>query len=520
MLFRMMTPLHTNLSIAKSTGRLATRAVIVSAVLVMMAVFAGSLFAQTDAATVRNPPFKVGERLSYSVSFENIKDVAFLETSVLSRGKLSGKDVIEVQGKLKTFRLVSAAFSLIDETRTVYADPESGLPLFVDRTQFDGVLPKKTTNDYLTTPTTNFELLTAFYMIRSNGGIGSFPIFEDGETSILTAQTGKSQKIKTEMGAFDTTVSTVTGSYFDSRGVKDLTIYFGADDARLPLLIRFKTARGNYRVELTSVENVVPALEPSPTPTPAKTPVPVQTPKPVATPAPYVENQPLLPELSFALGETSEYSVTFGGKPVATLRMAAAERKMFKSRDALRLTATVTGIDQGNTIFALGDSMMTYVVPETLAPIESQIKFTGPLARLSQTAIFDPRTGAIAFGGANSVEAPVGTHTMLSLIYAMRSFNLRPSKDPGNPVNDTRVAVLWNDRPYIFTLRPSNPADISIRGEKVNAQLITINTGNAELDKLAIKVWLSTDERRIPLRFSIGGYQADLNLVTNILTDH
>ena len=185
----------------------------------------------------------------------------------------------------------------------------------------------------------------------------------------------------------------------------------------------------------------------------------------------------------------------------------------------MRLTATITGVDHGNTIFALGDSMMTYVVPETLAPIESQIKFTGPLARLSQTAIFDPRTGAIAFGGANSVDAPIGTHTMLSLIYAMRSFNLRPSKDPGNPVNDTRVAVLWNDRPYIFTLRPSNTGDISIRGEKVNAQLITINTGNAELDKLAIKVWLSTDERRIPLRFSVGGYQADLDLVTNILTD-
>lgn len=521
MFFRMMTPLHAKLPISQPIGRRAVlaRACIVPAVLVIITVFAGGIFAQSDVTTARNSPFKVGERLSYSVSFENIKDVAFLETSVVSRGKLSGKYVVEVHGKLKTFHLVSAAFSLIDETRTVYADPESGLPLFVDRNQFDGVLPKRTTNDYLTTPTTNYDLLTAFYMIRSNGGIGSFPIFEDGETSILTAQTGKAQKIKTEMGEFDTNVSTVSGAYFDSRGVKELTVYFGTDDAHLPLLITFKTARGNYRVELTSVENVVPAVEPSPTPTPSKTPIPVQTPKPVATPAPYVENQPLLPELSFALGETSEYSVTFGGKPVATLRMAAAERSLFKSRDALRLSATVTGIDQGNTIFALGDSVMTYVVPETLAPIESRIKFTGPLARLTQTAIFDPRTGAIAFGGASSVEAPIGTHTILSLIYAMRSFNLRPSKDPGNPVNDTRVAVFWNDRPYIFTLRPSNPSDISVRGEKVGAQLITINTSNAELDKLAIKVWLSTDERRIPLRFSVGGYQADLTSVTNILTD-
>lgn len=497
----------------------AKRGFVVHAVLAVMALFSGQIFAQADAQAARTSPFKVGERLSYSVSFENIKDVAFLETSVASRGKLSGKDVVEIRGRLKTYTIVSAAFSMIDETRTVYANPETGMPLFVERTQFDGVLPKKTSNDHLSTPTTNYDLLTAFYLIRSNGGIGSFPILEDGETSIITAEAGKNQKIKTEMGEFDTTVSTVTGTYFDSRGVKDLTINFGTDDARLPLLIRFKTARGTYRVELTSVENIVPEIDPAPTPTPVKTPVASPTPKPVATPAPYVDNQPLLPELSFPLGESADYAVTFGGKPVATLRMAAAERKMFKSRDALKLTATVTGIDQGNTIFALGDSVVAYVLPDTLAPIESQIKFTGPLSRLNQTAIFDPRTGSIAFGGANAVDAPIGTHTILSLIYAMRSFNLRPSKDPGNPVNDTRVAVFWNDRPYIFTLRPSNPGDITIRGEKVGAQLITVNTGNAELDQLAIKVWLSTDERRIPLRFSVGGYQADLAAVTNILAD-
>jgi hypothetical protein len=91
----------------------------------------------------------------------------------------------------------------------------------------------------------------------------------------------------------------------------------------------------------------------------------------------------------------------------------------------------------------------------------------------------------------------------------MRSFNLRPSKDPKNPVNDTRVAVFWESKAYVFTLRPSDPEDIAINGEKVSAQLITINTGSAQLDALALKVWLST-EGRVPLRFSFGTFQADL----------
>jgi hypothetical protein len=47
--------------------------------------------------------------------------------------------------------------------------------------------------------------------------------------------------------------------------------------------------------------------------------------------------------------------------------------------------------------------------------------------------------------------------------------------------------------------------------------LITINTGNPQLDQLSLKVWLSNDGRRIPLRFSAGVYQADLVSTSNIL---
>jgi hypothetical protein len=98
----------------------------------------------------------------------------------------------------------------------------------------------------------------------------------------------------------------------------------------------------------------------------------------------------------------------------------------------------------------------------------------------------------------------------------MRSFNLKPSKVRDNPVNDTRVAVFWDSRPYVFTLRPSAAAEITVNGEKRQAQLITINTGNPELDQLGLKVWLSMDASRVPLRFSAGQYQADLVSVSTV----
>src|SRR5690606_21699427 len=97
-----------------------------------------------------------------------------------------------------------------------------------------------------------------------------------------------------------------------------------------------------------------------------------------------------------------------------------------------------------------------------------------------------------------------------SLIFAMRSFNLKPSPVRDRPVNDTRVAVFWESQPYVFTLRPSQPAEITINGEMRQAQQISINTGHPQLDQLQLKVWLGMDASRTPPRLTAALHQPDL----------
>jgi hypothetical protein len=98
----------------------------------------------------------------------------------------------------------------------------------------------------------------------------------------------------------------------------------------------------------------------------------------------------------------------------------------------------------------------------------------------------------------------------LSLLYAIRSFNLTPSKDARNPVNDTRVAVFWQDKAYIFMLRPFEPEMVQVNGQKIMAQKVSVKTNNSQLDQLGITIWLSMDPTRIPLMISFGPYQAEL----------
>jgi hypothetical protein len=149
------------------------------------------------------------------------------------------------------------------------------------------------------------------------------------------------------------------------------------------------------------------------------------------------------------------------------------------------------------------------VSPESLVPFELSARLTGPLAFLNQTVKFDQRSGIINTGGGR-VDGPVGTHNILSLLYAIRSFNLNPSKDPRNPVNDTRVSVFWIDKAYIFTLRPFEPAETTVDNQKIMAQQIAVKTSIPKLDQMGISVWLSNDETRVPLKFNIGTYVFEL----------
>lgn len=474
------------------------------------------LLKSVSAQTSENPdnlpptPFRIGEKLTYGVSFGRFKNAGFAEVYVVSRGKLNDKDAIELHSKFKTNEVVSAAFYLLDESRTTFASADTGLPLYIRKTSNTGVSPNEIISNFLTTPTQNFDLLTLIYRIRNAGGIGSFLLQEDEKIFSVNAQTGASEKIKTDAGEFETTVSTIQSDYFTEKGFREFRVNFSSDEQKLPILIRFKTTKGEFKASLASIQNIEPEPETQPTPTPAPTPRQTQTPTPVPTPTPSLDNQPLSANLPFVLGETLEYKISTNGQNVGTFFLQAKERKTIDKKDSLFLTATISQVEKGIGIFNAGDSIVAQVNAESLAPYQFEVKFSGTLNSFNQSAKFEQERGFAIFDGINQVQIPINTHSLLSLAYAIRSFNLKPSKDSKNPVNDTRVSVFYGTQFYVFTLRPLDTEIISLRGEKIPAQMVTIITGNSQLDALNLRLWLGNNEKRTPLRFAIGNYQADL----------
>ena len=466
--------------------------------------------AQESGKTAITPSgIRIGERLTYNISFQSYNDVGFFETFAVSRGKLGDVDAVELRMKLKTSGLLSAAFYQMDESRTTFASPETGSPLFVRRRDNSGVEMRETVSNYLGAPAPGFDLLTLLYRLRASGGAGSFILSEGDKTYAVALQPLNSEHVKTDAGEFDTTISTLQSDYFLEAGVQNLRINFSNDDAHIPVLIRLKTGKGEVRITLSGMQMVADETEPGPTPTPVATPKPSPTPVVVATPTPYIANQPLPADLGFSLGERLVYRLSSGQRSLADIALEAKERKEVNKEDSLILSATITSAVPGNGLFQQGDSLVAEVSPDTLAPFAINIRFSGPLGRLNQNTRFDQRSGTVT-SGADRMEAPIGTHCILSLFYAIRSFNLTPSKDPRNPINDTRVAVYWGGKPNVFVLRPSEPESITVGGQKVMAQPVSINTGIPEIDGQGLKIWLSNDDDRVPVQITLGQYRAEL----------
>ena len=298
-------------------------------------VLAGPLSAQSQ--------FRIGERITYSVSFDKIGDAAYAEIYTVSRGALLGKDAIELRMRMKTLNTVGSGFSELDEVRTTFVDPASGMPIYLSRVERSSGLPKETSTDLQKSASVNLDLVSLIYKIRHSDGSGASNFQEGDKIYGVTFQPSGAEKVTVTAGEFETTVVTVQSEYFTELGFREVKINLSNDEARVPVLIRlFRDKKRAIRAEAASIQSIVPETAGSPTPVPSATPAPKTTPTPASTPEPYIDNQPLAPELAFELGETLEYRVTAGGRPVGTFVTRARERKQVGGRDTLVLTATVT----------------------------------------------------------------------------------------------------------------------------------------------------------------------------------
>ena len=471
-------------------------------------------------------PYRLGERLTFNVSFSNFISAAHIELLVAGRGSFFGRDSIQLKGHVETTGVVNAALYAINNDYVTYIDAANGLPFRGQQVIRAASRSSDTSADYnqpagtaalpqkMTEFPGTYDFLSAVYRLRA------LPLSE-GATYYLTVRTENinypvevkatgRQVIKTNVGSFNTIVSQLrvrNNSQANGYGIK---VYFTDDERHVPVLITAKLSAGEIRAELAGSEFIG---TPTPAPTPIPTPV-TATPRqlPVAIPAQPNGDDASLEDLPFKVGEQLNYQVFLPsiGTPVGMASFQVRAHSKYFDHDGLLFTVSAQTTNALQKLFVANDSMSSYVDPKTLLPFHTEFSFTEGRKHLGSKLAINQDYGTATTDRGTRIEIPVGTHDYLSFFYVLRTLNVRPTRR-------SAVSILVNNKPKTLFISALKRETVQLGSQTIPAIQLSLTTDDPQSDKFQLRAWISDDKRRLPLRLTavtqLGTVRADLAII-------
>jgi hypothetical protein len=481
--------------------------------------------------------YRVGERLTYDVSFSQFLSAAHVELFVAGRGTFFNREAIQLRAHAETSGVVNVAVFAINNDYTTYVDPATGLPFRAQQVVRNADRASDSASDYnqpagiSALPSQagtgvfpgTYDLVSALYRVRAlplvDGASYLITVRNAGEEYQAEVRVTGHQVIKTGVGSFSTIVTRV-----NVRGRHDdnLRIYFSDDERHVPVIVTAKQQGGEIRAELVASEFVT-APGPSqtkaaPTPTPISVPDPrlPVTPRTTAgnnQPSPSAETgDPLPPDLPFKVGEQLNYQVYLanGAQPVGTISFAVRARGRYFNLNGLLFSASAQTSGAGARAFPVNDQVNSYVDPATLLPFRTELSMSEGRHRTNRSYNLDQNRGAAVSDSRERIDIPVGTHDLVSLVYAIRTFDLSPQRQ-------NAISFMATNRPRTLTVKSQRREIIELNGQKLPALFLTLTTDDPQADKLQMRIWVGDDTRHLPLRFTavteLGPVRADLVIV-------
>ena len=521
----------------RQKGKLLGFAAALAAVLCLCLAAAAQAPAEGPAAPFAPAAYQVGERLTYNVSFSNFPTAAHVEMTVATRGPLYGREGVELRAHVETIGVVSAALYALNNDYATFVDPSNGAPYRVQQVIREGARTENKTLEFEAAASAAaapagtkqaavglggpFDLLSALYRLRA------LPL-TPGATYRLAVQNGTNvydaevkvmgrELVKTNVGSSNALVAQVRVRGNQAADDYRLRVFFTDDERHIPLIISARHSAGEIRAELASSEIVTDAAAPGATPAPAQPGVvppgpagAIVRPTPAPAAAPNTADPPFKPgeqlNFNFFLGTTPQ--------PVGRASFQVRARAKYFNREGLLYSALLQTVGAGQTLFPVSDQINSYVDVKTLLPFRTELGLTEGQRRARWVVSSDQTSGAALFDDGTRVDIPVNTHDLISVFYALRTFDLTPGRR-------NAVPLLVNKRPrplYVTALRNDT---VVLGTQRIPAVELSLMTGDPQGDRFSLRLWVSTDKRRLPLRLTavtpLGPVRADLAIIPTTL---
>jgi hypothetical protein len=496
----------------------------------ILAAFAFPSFAQETNDTASEPfspaPYRVGERLTYNVSFSNFNSAAHVELLVAARGTFFGREALQLKSHVETTGVVNAALFAINNDYVTYVDPANGLPFHSEQVIRESSRTAETAAEFNSAGAGNpakrragifgnFDFVGAIYRLRAlplSDGSSNTVFVKNGALNyqVELRVTGH-ELVRTSTGSANAIVSEVRVRSDSGGNSYNLKAYFSSEQRHVPLLVIARLSVGELRIELAGSSFVA-----SPAPTPLATPIISQGPQPgIPRVIPPASGNDVadLKDLPFKVGERLNYRVYLPNipAPVATATFQVRARSRYFDHDGLFLTVTAQTTNALQKLFVASDTMSSYVDPKSLLPFRTEVALNQGRTRVANKLTINQDYGTVTTETGEKIEIPIGTHDYLSYFYVLRTFDLTIGKS-------SPLSILVDNRPKTLVITPLSRETVQLGSQSIPAIQISLTTDDAQRDKFQLRGWVSADKRRLPLRLTamteLGLLRADLDIIT------
>jgi hypothetical protein len=278
------------------------------------------------------------------------------------------------------------------------------------------------------------------------------------------------------------------------------------------VLLSARVKAGQLTAELAGSELIKPPADASrsPTATPpiVAAPIPTPTPRPTPTPGPAT----LSGNFPFKIGEQLNYQVFIGNNntPLGLVSFHVRGRSRYFERDGVFLSVSAQTTGAAAQLFVARDQIDSYVDPKELMPYRTVINRAEGQLRLNQTLTLDQDTGVATVERGRRIEIPVGTHDYVSFFYVLRTINLAATKR-------SAISMLVENKPKTMFADALPKESIQLGNRKIDAIPLKITTDDPQPDQYQLRMWISADAQRLPLRITcitrLGPLRADLAIL-------
>ncbi len=493
---------------SKVHGKVSFSRILVSVLLLISLPYLVAAQQSENAASVpfNAGVYRIGERLTYNVNYSHFVSAAHIEMLIASRGKFFGRDAVQLRAHVETSGVVNVALLSINNDYTTFIYPDSGLPFRAQQVVREAGRTTQAEVDYNQPAGTDaippklrmgefpgiYDLLAAIYRVRAMPLAPGFAYLinvrtENDEYAASVKVSGK-QLIKTNVGSFDALAAKVD---IKRSPVDNVHVYFSDDEWHVPVLVTAKYKDAEIRIELAGSQLIAPAAVPRPSIDPVSV-----NPTPTPTPTNIIPTSEVTLDLPFKVGEQLNYRVFVGNTNTAigTMNLSLKTRGRFFNRDGLQFSWLAQA--SGGGILPIKDQMTSYVDPATLIPFRTEINFAEGSWRNARNYNLDQDRGVATLEGkTDRQEIPIGTHDLVSALYAIRTFDF-------SGLRQNAISIMALSQPRTLFVKAEKRETIDLNGQKISAIMLKVTTDDAEPDKLQLRIWIGDDSRRLPLRIT------------------